>query len=183
MDPSHWLDDLLILVDICPAEELDDDTLETIGQDAFLGYEIDKDSRADWETSQEEAIELASQVMEAKNDPFQGAANIKYPLLSIVAVQFSARAYSAIIPSNMIVKCKTVGRDPDGLKASIAQKRATHMSWQFTEEMEEWESDMDRALTIMPITGGFFKKTYFSKNIISGQVNEITHEGKTCCSK
>ena len=147
------------------AGELDDDSLEEIGKDAFLGYEIDNDSRSEWEESQEEAIKLAAQVLEAKNDPFSGAANVKYPLLSIVAVQFAARAYSAIIPSNMIVKCKVVGRDPEGQKAAIAQRRATHMSWQLTEEMEEWEPDMDKALTIMPVTGGFFKKTYFSKNL------------------
>jgi len=147
------------------AAELDDDDLAQIGSEAFLGYEIDEDSRSEWKTSQDEAIELAAQVLEAKNTPFQNAANVKYPLLSIVAVQFAARAYSAIIPGGRIVKGKVIGRDEDGQKAASAERRSTHMSWQLTEEMEEWEPDMDKALTIMPVTGGFFKKTYFSGNL------------------
>lgn len=143
------------------ADELDDDTLEEIGAEAFLGYEIDKGSRSDWEDSQDEAIEIAGQMLGNRKD----GADIKYPLLSVTSVQFSARAYSAIIPGRRIVKGKIIGRDEDGAKAEAAERKSVHMSWQLTEEMEEWESDMDKALTIMPITGGFFKKTYFSANL------------------
>ena len=143
------------------AGELDEDTLDKIGSDAFLGYEIDKDSRSEWEETQDEAIELAAQVLQDKKD----GADIKYPLLSITSVQFAARAYSAIIPGRRIVKGKIIGRDENGAKAETAERKSVHMSWQLTEEMEEWESDMDKALTIMPVTGGFFKKTYFSKNL------------------
>ena len=146
------------------ALELDDDELAQIGADAYLGYEIDKDSRSEWEKSQEEAIKLASQILETKNTPFQDASNVKYPLLSISSIQFAARAYSQIIPSGHIVKGKVMGKDEDGSKAAAAERKSTHMSWQLKEEMEEWEPDMDKALTIMPVTGGFFKKTYFSGN-------------------
>jgi len=141
------------------ALELDDDMLAQIGADAFLGYEIDKDSRSDWEESQKEAIKLAAQVLEAKNTPFQGASNVKYPLLSISSIQFAARAYSQIIPAGRIVKGKVMGPDESGEKSAAAERKSVHMSWQLKEEMEEWEPDMDKALTIMPVTGGFFKKT------------------------
>ena len=146
------------------ALELDDDMLAQIGADAFLGYEIDKDSRSDWEESQKEAIKLAAQVLEAKNTPFQGASNVKYPLLSISSIQFAARAYSQIIPAGRIVKGKVMGPDESGEKSAAAERKSVHMSWQLKEEMEEWEPDMDKALTIMPVTGGFFKKTYFNGN-------------------
>lgn len=147
------------------AAELDDDDLSQIGSEAFLGYEIDEDSRSEWKISQAEAIKLAAQVLEDKNTPFPGASNVKYPLLSISSIQFAARAYSQIIPAGRIVRGKVMGRDEDGQKAASAERKSAHMSWQLTEEMEEWEPDMDKALTIMPVTGGFFKKTYFSGNL------------------
>ena len=90
------------------ALELDDDELAQIGADAHLGYEIDEDSRSDWLVSQEEAIELAAQLLHEKAKP--GEANVKYPLISISSMQFSARAYGSIIPGGPYVNGRGMGR-------------------------------------------------------------------------
>ena len=39
------------------------------------------------------------------------------------------------------------------------------MSWQLTEEMEEWPEEMDRLLMTLPIVGTTFKKTYFDPTL------------------
>jgi chaperonin GroES len=48
-----------------------------------------------------------------------------------------------------------------GAKRKRGDRVARHMSWQLTEEMEEWEEDVDKLLHILPIVGMCYKKTYF----------------------
>lgn len=179
------------------ADELGEDVLGALGDKVLREYQIDKTSRADWETQIEEALKLAMQIAEAKTYPWPNASNIKYPLMTTAAIQFAARAYPAIVPASNPVKGKVQGSDkgvpqigpqgpvmqpgqpgPDGqpgepqpvwqiepgAKRKQADRVATHMSWQLTEEMEEWEEDTDRLLHILPIVGLCYRKTWFSKS-------------------
>ena len=144
------------------AEDLDEDLLTKIGDQCKRGYEADLASRSTWEKSLEEWTKLAIQVKEDKSYPWPGASNIKFPLLSTAAMQFSARAYPTLIPSdNKPVKCRVIGKDPQGIKASRAFRVSDHMSYQLTEEMPYWDEDMDRLLIVLSIAGTCFKKTYY----------------------
>jgi len=143
------------------AETLDEEILNKIGSKVVEDYEKDETSREEWKERNIEIIKLANQTLEQKNEPFDNAANIKYPLLSIAAIQFSARAYPAIVKGRNIVKGKVTGKDEGGQKAARSQRISTHMNYQLLEEMEEWEDQMDRLLTVLPIEGCEFKKTYF----------------------
>lgn len=91
--------------------------LTSIGYEVEKKYQIDKRSREDWERSANKAMDIALQVRQPKNYPFQGAANIKYPLVTVAALQFGARAYPAIVDGNRIVKAQVLGRD-DGVPAT-----------------------------------------------------------------
>lgn len=91
--------------------------LKTIGYEVERKYQIDKRSRSDWEKSAQQAMDIALQVRQPKNYPFQNAANIKYPLVTVAALQFGARAYPAIVDGNRIVKAQVLGRD-DGVPAT-----------------------------------------------------------------
>lgn len=143
------------------ADDLDGEALSKIGHAVVEGYLEDLRSRSEWEQRYEAALKLAAQVIEKKNHPWQNAANVKYPLLTTACVQFSARAYPALIQGTDVVRCKTAGEDPVGLKAQRAYRVGKHMSYQILEEMEDWEEDMDRLLMMLPATGTEFKKTYF----------------------
>ena len=144
------------------AAHLDDDKLIEIGKDVVEGYDSDLASRKPWEADLKNWTELALQVTHEKTFPWPNAANIKYPLLSTAAMQFAARAYPTLIPSNgQVVKCKVIGSDPDGQKTLRAERVAKHMSYQVMEEMDEWEEDMDKLLLSVPIAGTAFKKTYW----------------------
>lgn len=142
------------------AQKLDDTVLAEIGQRVWRGYQIDEDSRQDWKNRNKEAVDLATQVMQVKTTPDEYAANIKFPLLSTSAIQFSSRAYPALI-KDRVVKAKITGADPDGKKAARGERIREHMDYQLFEEMEEWQDDMDALLTALPIEGCEFKKTYF----------------------
>ena len=143
-------------------ELLDDDDIIAIGNQVVDGYEADLDSRSDWEKDLTNWTDLALQVSKARTYPWTNAANVKFPLLATAAMQFAARAYPTLVPSDgKVVKCKVVGRDEDGQKSARAFRVSTHMSYQVMYEMEEWEEDMDKLLLTLPIAGTCFKKTYF----------------------
>jgi chaperonin GroES len=144
------------------AEDLDEDQLIYIGNQVSEGYENDLASRKEWEKDLTNWTELALQISNEKTFPWPNAANIKYPLLATAAMQFAARAYPTLVPSNgKIVKCKVIGSDPQGEKAARAKRVSTHMSYQLMDEMDDWEEDMDKLLITLPIAGTCFKKTYW----------------------
>lgn len=144
------------------ATHLNKDVLIRIADDVVEGYDADLSSRIHWEQDLKNWTELALQISSTKTYPWQGAANIKYPLLATAAMQFAARAYPTLVPSNgKVVKCKVIGSDQDGQKGAKAERISTHMSYQLLYEMEDWEEDMDRLLIALPIVGTCFKKTYW----------------------
>lgn len=144
------------------AKDLDEDQLIKIGNQVVSGYETDCDSRKPWEEDLKNWTDLALQVTTQKTFPWPNAANIKYPLLATAAMQFAARAYPTLIPSNgKLVKCRVIGSDMDGQKTARANRISTHMSYQLLDEMDGWEEDMDKLLISLPIAGTCFKKTYW----------------------
>ena len=144
------------------AESLDEQQLKDIGSEAFTGFDLDLQSRKDWEKHVDEWTKLAKQTVEPKTYPWPKASNIKYPLLSTAAMQFAARAYPSLVPSNgKLVNAKPIGKDPQGQKSQIAEAVSIFMSYQLLEEMESWEEEMDKLLIMLPIVGTMFKKTYW----------------------
>src|SRR5690242_7311228 len=84
-------------------KEADKHLLNMIGRDVVDGYENDEKSCVEWFKRNKEYMKLATQVMERKTWPWDGAANVKYPLLTTAALQFAARAYGSLIPSFDVV--------------------------------------------------------------------------------
>lgn len=145
------------------ADALDDDTLVSIAKEAIEGYNSDEQSREQYVERIDEGIKLATQVIEHKSHPWQGAANVKYPLVTEGALRFSAEAYPALVDSFQPVKARVIGEDPDGAKNDSAIRVSKHMSYQVLEKMEEWEADMDELLILVSIIGTMFKKTYYNE--------------------
>lgn len=144
------------------AELLDDEELEEIGRMCHKGYEMDMRSRAEYDLLLDRWTKLALQISTNKTFPWPNASNVKFPLLSIASLQFSARAYPSLVPaSGQVVKCRVIGDDPAGEKKQRADRVSKFMSWQIMDEMEEWEEEHDKLLTTLPIVGTMFKKTYW----------------------
>jgi chaperonin GroES len=144
------------------AEKLDKDKLRTIGREAKEGYEADCRSREEWERAACQWVDLAKLTVSQKTFPWPNASNVKYPLLATASMQFAARAYPSLIPSDgRIVKSRIIGKDPDGKKTQTAEAVSLYMSYQIMNEMDGWEQEMDRLLIMLPIVGTMFKKTYW----------------------
>lgn len=144
------------------AVDLDDTLLARMGEKVVEEYEIDETSRVanGWQARHDQALKLAMQVKESKNYPWPNAANVKYPLITVAAIQFAARAYPAIVDGSNVAKGKVMGQ-PTEEKRARAERVGRHMSYQLLDEMEEWEEGVDELLHILPCTGTVHKKTYF----------------------
>jgi chaperonin GroES len=163
MDETENFDKEISLVN--KAEDLDKQKLSEIGAKCKEGFLVDKQSRSDWEKDLEEWTKLAMQAKEIKNYPWPKASNVKYPLLSTAAMQFNARSYPSLVPSNgKVVNAKVIGKDPTGAKKEKADRVSTFMSYQVLYDMMHWEEDMDKLLIMLPIIGSAFKKTFYSKD-------------------
>ena len=143
------------------ADSLEDDKLSEIGAKVIRGYDIDLASRADLDEINKKAMDLATQVVEKKTFPWEGAANVKHPLITVAAIQFASRAMPEIIPNSGVVKVKIVGEDPNGQKRERGERVSEYMNYQLTEEMVEWLDGTDKLLHVLPIIGTCFRKIYF----------------------
>lgn len=151
------------------AEMLDERDLNTIGERVVSEFNMDKESRSQWETRVEDAMKLALQVSEAKTFPWPNASNIKFPLITIAALQFHSRAYPALIPSDDIIRINDEympGMAPEAEQEIYARNKRVekHMSFQLLREDDTWEAEMDKVLITVPIVGCAFKKTYWDFN-------------------
>ena len=148
-----------------------DNILEKMGQKIYQGYMDDEASRKDWMEVNQEGLKLALLTRENKTWPWPRASNVKFPLIATAAMQFSARAYPALVPADgQVVKARVSAVDLQGQLEQAAIRVAKHMSYQVTCDVPDWEENMDKLLMTMSVSGICFKKTYYDsvvKNICS----------------
>ena len=163
-----------------------EDRLAQIGADVVRDYEADLHDAKEWRDQAEKAVKLAAQTKgDQKDTPWPNAANVKYPLLTVAALQFNARAYPAIVKGDEAVSVKVVGKDrgrpligpdgqpvaqmgpngpepvwqvPPGAKKRRAQRVKDFMNTHIFYRMKGWEEDTDVLLTMLPIVGCMFRK-------------------------
>jgi chaperonin GroES len=140
---------------------IDPEDLHRITAEVNEGYEADVESRSMWEDRQAEGNKLALQVYEEKTFPWPGAASVKFPLITVAALQYYSRAYATLCSGTELVKCRVIGEDPDGSKADRARRLSAHMSWQNLEQDEHWEEDQAKTLLVQGIAGVALKKRVF----------------------
>lgn len=143
------------------AEGMDEEALKKIGNAVVQGFNDDVDSRSEWEERNEEWFKLAAQIYEKKSFPWQGAANVKFPLLTTAINSFAARAYPALVAGPNLVRGIVVGRDTMGTSTEKAIRIGKHMSYQLLYEMDGWEDGQDKLCVVVALVGNCFKKTYY----------------------
>ena len=155
--------DLIKRANLC--ELFPEEDLKTIGAWVFECYDRDRESRGPWLRRTEAAMDLAMQIQKDKSFPWSGCSNVAFPLVTIAALQFHARAYPEIVNGRSVVQCRVIGEDPQGINTARAERVSAHMSWQLLEQDEAWEEEQDRALLNVPIVGTAFKKSYFNESL------------------
>lgn len=154
------------------ASMLSDEDLTSIGKWCAENYCIDEGTRHEWLDKYKEATATALQIYKEKVEPWAGASNVKFPGLTTACLHFQSRAQPALVTKPELVKCATVGDDPQGLKMNRAERVGQFMSYQLLVEDQNWEADTDRLLFTLPIVGCLVRKSYFNtaKNKICSEL-------------
>jgi chaperonin GroES len=134
--------------------------LDTLGKWIWDGYQADEASRAKWLKRQDAAMDLAMQVVKEKTFPWPGAANVVFPLVTIGALQFSARSLTNLIQNDNVFRYKSYGeQSPEQSTQYTVMGR--FMSWQVLEQDTQWEPQHDRLFIYTSIVGtGFIKSSH-----------------------
>lgn len=151
-------------------ERFSEDDLRKIGDFVYDGYTRDLNSRKRWMQRNEAGMDLALQVVTQKSFPWPNCSNVAFPLVTIAAMQFHARAYPSIIQGPDVVKCRVNGQDP--AVREKADRISSHMSWQVMEDDSAWEPQHDRELLNLGIVGCNFVKTY-NDGLLDHNVSEL----------
>ena len=118
------IDDLMYSPNI--ATDIDKHDLDTIGHQVVEDYTSDLMSRSAWERRTEQSLKLALQVVENKNFPWPNASNVKFPLVTIAALQYHARSYPVLVDGSTPIKCRVIGEDNDGSRT--ADRKSTRLN-------------------------------------------------------
>lgn len=141
------------------------EALGYLGTQCVADWNMDDGARNQWKVQTEEALSAAAQdAPDDKNYPFERSANVQYPLITVAAQQFAARAYPAIVKPGDAVSVAVLGRDDAGTKQARAARVKEYLNYQLFYRIEDWEGDTDVLLNQLPISGCGFRKVYYDSH-------------------
>lgn len=161
--------------------ELDEEKTALIGKKCLSDFDDDVVAREEKDRRLEEAEKLAKQTIEKKTFPFEGASNVKYPLITKAVIEFNARVSPLICNNGEVVKIKTYGGENElieengqypidentglikteaDVKTSRAKKVRELMNWLITDKTD-WEDEKDRLTLVYALSGFAATKNYF----------------------
>ena len=146
------------------AESIDDDELNNLSSELRQQYEDDKESRSDWIDSYTKGLDLLGFKYNERSQPFQGASGVTHPLLAESVTQFQSQAYKELLPAGGPVKCNIIGDSTPEIEAQ-SQRVKDYMNYLITDEMEDYDPDMDQMLFFLPLAGSAFKKVYYDVDL------------------
>lgn len=141
-----------------------------MGSELLKGVEADISSREAWMRNNEEWRKLALLIREPKTYPWPKASNIKFPLVSTAAMQFSARAYPSLVPSSgKVVSTSIPQKHANSALYEASARVSNHMSFQIMHRMQNWSEDTDKLLMTIAIEGICFRKTFYDPSLRSNR--------------
>jgi len=142
------------------AETLSDELKENIANAVVKNTKVDLDSRSEWDDIIEDAVSIVNQVQDGKSYPWEGAANVKFPLLLNAIVQFNARVLPQLVKGDKIVMFDVMKPDPTDEDTQRAERLSAHMSYQLLSKGSHWLMSKDKLLMVVAFCGNAFTKTY-----------------------
>ena len=139
-------------------DDVDPGMLAEAVVDLIDKLEKDKEAREKRDKQYEEGLRRTGLGDDAPGGAqFTGANKVVHPMLVEACVDFSARVMKEIFPPNGPVKIKIHG-EKDKAKLGKAERKASFMNWQCTEQMREFRSELEQLSTQLPLGGGQYLK-------------------------
>ena len=139
-------------------EEVDPGLLKEAVNDLLEKVDRDKEAREKRDKLYEEGLRRTGLGDDAPGGAqFTGANKVVHPMLVEACVDFSARFMKEIFPPTGPVKSKIYGESSKE-KVEKADRKATFMNWQTTEQMPEFRSELEQLSTQLPLGGGQYMK-------------------------
>ena len=145
------------------ADFMEDEDLQSLGEDLIGDIEKDLNDRKDWMQTYVEGLKLLGLKYEERTEPWEGACGVFHPMLTESVVRFQSEGIMETFPSAGPVKTQVLGKDtPEKMEASA--RVSEDMNYQLTEVMTEYRPEHEKMLWNLPISGSAFKKVYFDPN-------------------
>lgn len=140
------------------AEEFDDSTLLSMANEYLDLIDVDKESRKERDKQYEEGLRRTGLGKDAPGGAtFDGASKVVHPVMAESCVDFAASSARELLPADGIVKAEIKG-ESDRKRLDVAERKATFMNWQLTEQIPEYRDETEVLLTQLPLGGSQFKK-------------------------
>ena len=146
------------------AEHLSDSELDRLGLELADDFEIDLNSRSDWERIYLDGLKLTGMRPEHRKEPWDGASGVFHPLITEAQVAFQSNAILELVPPTGPVGVKIMG--PETPEAIQQAERVRHdMNHIIMDIMTEWRNEMEVMLWRMPLGGCGVKMIYFDQEL------------------
>ena len=155
------------------AEFLDEQLLSELATTLSDKYTDYKESRADWEQSYREGLDLLGFKYQRRTQPFRGASSVTHPVLAEAVAQFQATAYKELLPADGPVRAQILGAVTSA-KQDQANRVKDFMNYQLMDQMKEYEPEFDQMLFYLPLAGSTFKKVYYD-DLLGRAVSKFVH--------
>lgn len=146
------------------AEEIEEPSLQSLGDELLQNIKDDLDSRKDWEKTYKEGLVLLGLKYEERTEPWDGACGVFHPMITEAVVRFQSETIMETFPAQGPVKTKILGKDTRE-KEEAAQRVKDDMNYELTERMPEFRMEHERMLWNLPATGSAFKKVYYDPSL------------------
>ena len=143
---------------------IDNDEIDKISSDLLSAYQMDKDSRKDWEETYTKGLDQLGLKIEERTQPWSGACGVFHPMLTEAVIRFQSQAISEIFPAKGPVKTVIVGKATEE-KEKQANRVEDYMNYLLTYEMTEYRTETEKLLFSLPLAGSAFRKVYYDPNL------------------
>ena len=145
-------------------EFIDENELERISSELINAFNMDKDSRKEWEDTYTKGLDQLGLKIEERTQPWNGACGVFHPMLSEAVIRFQSQAIAELFPAKGPVKTQIIGKMSSD-KEKQSQRVQDYMNYLLTYEMTEYRTETEKLLFSLPLAGSAFRKVYYDPTL------------------
>lgn len=144
------------------AESLEDSELDAITIELVDLIERDKEAQNKRDKLYADGLKQTGLSGDAPGGAdFPGASRATHPMILEAAIDSAAQIYKELHPADGPCRIKIVGDKPDEKLLDRAERVKSYMNYQLTDEIEEYEEELDQCISQVPLAGSQFMKLWW----------------------